>query len=58
MYNEFDKEEFMMDEDEAPKKKVSEWATDEELDAEPDAEPETDDDEEEELDEDEEEAPM
>jgi len=48
MYNEFDKEEFMMDEEEeTPKKKGSEWLTDEELEAEPDLEPEGDDDEDE-----------
>ncbi len=42
MYNEFDKEEFMMDEEETPKKK-SEWLTDEELEADPDLEAEADD---------------
>jgi hypothetical protein len=56
MYNEFDKEEFMLDEEEAPKK-TDMWAEDDEdIDA-----PETDDtedDEEDADDEDEEIAPM
>ncbi len=47
MYNEFDKEEFMMDEEEeTPKKKGSEWLTDEELEADPDLGAEADDEEE------------
>jgi hypothetical protein len=58
MYNEFDKEEFMLDEEEeTPKKKVDEWATDEDIDAEPDTEAEDDDEEDDDAEE-EEEAPM
>jgi hypothetical protein len=57
MYNEFDKEEFMLDieEDEAPKKKIGEWLNDDEIDS-PELEAEDDDDEE--AVEDEEEIPM
>ncbi len=59
MFNEFEINEFSLDEDEVetPKKKGSEWLTDEELEAEPESVPETDD-EEEEDDEAEEEPPM
>jgi hypothetical protein len=60
MFNEFELNESMLDEEETetPKKKASEWLTDEELEAEPESVPETDDDEEEDDDEAEEEPPM